>query len=231
MKKQRKTGQSVGIALFCTAIFSLVSGALLLGPLIIKDNYQQTLSLILNNTNQFNWGVFVDLLTALAIFWLAAGFYTITKIENRILALTAFAAFIFEAVSLGISKILLYGVYFNGVGSFGSESLGTSLLLLSDLSYNLHMLGFCSGGILFYFLLAKSSIIPRILAIWGCASLFPLLIGTILKFFQIEIPIIFYVPYIPFEFVTGIWIMVKGINQKNQKWADNKLNKVETVPV
>ena len=38
-----------------------------------------------------------------------------------------------------------------------------------------------------------------------------MLIGTVTQVFGYTIPFIFYVPYVPFELVIGIWILVKGI--------------------
>jgi len=29
-----------------------------------------------------------------------------------------------------------------------------------------------------------------------------------------EVPFVVYLPYVPFEFVIGVWILVKGINEQ-----------------
>jgi hypothetical protein len=73
------------------------------------------------------------------------------------------------------------------------------------------MLAFCLGGILFYYLLDKSRVVPRALSLWGLIAVFPMLIGTLTQIFGYSIPFIFYVPYVPFELAIGIWILVKGI--------------------
>jgi hypothetical protein len=38
-----------------------------------------------------------------------------------------------------------------------------------------------------------------------------MLIGTLTATFGYSIPFAFYLPYVPFEFVIGIWILVKGL--------------------
>jgi hypothetical protein len=34
--------------------------------------------------------------------------------------------------------------------------------------------------------------------------------------FDVEAPAILYIPYVPFEFVIGLWILVKGLNVPQQ---------------
>jgi hypothetical protein len=80
----------------------------------------------------------------------------------------------------------------------------------------LHMLAFCLGGILFYYLLDKARVVPRALSLWGLVAVFPMLIGTLTQVFGYTIPFIFYVPYVPFELVIGIWILIKGIQDSSE---------------
>jgi Domain of unknown function (DUF4386) len=75
----------------------------------------------------------------------------------------------------------------------------------------LHMLVFCLGGILFYALLVKSRVVPVALSLWGLITTLPMLIGTLAQIFGRSIPIIFYIPYVPFELAIAVWILVKGI--------------------
>jgi len=69
------------------------------------------------------------------------------------------------------------------------------------------------GAILFYSLLYQSAIIPRALSLWGLLTVTIVLIATLFSIFGYDVPFFVYVPYIPFEFVVGIWILVKGINE------------------
>ena len=87
--------------------------------------------------------------------------------------------------------------------------------LLNRERLGLHMLAFCLGGILFYYLLYKSGVVPRWLSLWGLITVSPLLIATLLSLFEYEAPAIVALPYIPFEFVIGIWILVKGTTKRD----------------
>jgi hypothetical protein len=87
------------------------------------------------------------------------------------------------------------------------------------------MLAFCVGGVMFYTLLYKSALVPAWLSAWGLISLIPLLIGTLAAFFNIELPYILYLPYLPFEFVIGVWILIKGLPEANMNsQARNRLS-------
>ena len=92
--------------------------------------------------------------------------------------------------------------------------------------YNLAMMGFCIGGILFYYLLDKARIVPRVLSLWGLISAIPLLVATVVVILGYKVSFFVYVPYIPFEFVIGIWILIKGIKTpsiEKQNFGGNKL--------
>jgi hypothetical protein len=76
---------------------------------------------------------------------------------------------------------------------------------------SLHMLAFILGGVLFYYLLDKARIVPRVLSLWGLITVLVFLIGTPLTIMGYEVPMALYLPYIPFELVIGLWILIKGI--------------------
>ena len=94
--------------------------------------------------------------------------------------------------------------YLQILGSLAFESM-------DFVGSTLHILAFCLGGILFYYLLFKSGIVPRVLSLWGLITVFPILIATLFEIFGYVLPFYLYVPYIPFEFVIAVWILVKGI--------------------
>jgi hypothetical protein len=81
---------------------------------------------------------------------------------------------------------------------------------MSD-STTLSMAAFCAGAVLLYWLLFRSRVVPRALSLWGLVTV-PLCLGaTIAKMLGVEVPFAVYVPYVPFEFVVGAWILVRGM--------------------
>jgi hypothetical protein len=76
------------------------------------------------------------------------------------------------------------------------------------------MFPFCLGAMLFYYLFYKTRVVPRALSLWGLIAVFLVLIGTLFAICGREVPFVIYLPYLPFEFVIGVWILVKGINEQ-----------------
>jgi hypothetical protein len=73
------------------------------------------------------------------------------------------------------------------------------------------MLPFALGATLFYYLFFKSGFLPRILSLWGLIAALLALIGTPFGLVGYDVPIIVFLPNLPFELTIGIWLMVKGI--------------------
>ena len=82
------------------------------------------------------------------------------------------------------------------------------------------MLAFLPGGLMFYYLLYQSREVPRALSLWGLITLLPLMVGTLTAIFGYELPFILFVPYVPFEFVIGAWILMKGISEPSGSMTD-----------
>jgi len=94
--------------------------------------------------------------------------------------------------------------YLPTLGNLALESMD----FLGD---TLHVLAFCLGAILFYALFYKSRVIPRGLSLWGLITVFPVLAGTLTAMFGHDLPFVLFLPYFPFEFVIGVWILAKGV--------------------
>jgi hypothetical protein len=58
--------------------------------------------------------------------------------------------------------------------------------------------------------------VPRVLSLWGLITVLPLLIATLLAIFDYQVPMLVGLAYFPFEFVIGLWIMVKGIRESSE---------------
>ena len=78
--------------------------------------------------------------------------------------------------------------------------------------YDIHMLFFCLGGILWYYLLYVSRCIPRVLSVWGlvavCLLSIPVLVGLYDRDFTLTM--VLGLPYAPYELFLGVWLIIKG---------------------
>jgi hypothetical protein len=218
MSSVHKASRVLGVAFLFQFITSL-SSATLLGPAwIVPDNISESMVKIADNTWLLRVNILVDMLTALGVIFLGAMLFVTLRKQNERIALVALGFYILEAALLAASKLATFSLlltsqeyvaagqpdYLQTLGNLAFESM-------DFVGSTLHMLAFCLGGILFYYLLYKSGVIPRVLSLWGLITAFPLLVGTLFAIFDYEFPFLLYVPYVPFEFVVGVWILVKGI--------------------
>ncbi len=216
MNTVNKTSRVLGAAFLLQAITSLISGLILKLALTVPGDISKTMINIANNAWLMRVNILGEIITALGIIFLGAILFVTLRKQNEKMALIALGFYILEAALLAASRIEAFSllrisqeyvaagnpVYLQTIGNLAFESM--------NFGYTLLMLAFCLGGILFYYLLDKAKIVPRFLSLWGLITIFPMLIGTLFAIFGYEVPFFVYLPYVPFEFVIGVWILVKG---------------------
>jgi hypothetical protein len=227
MNTINNTSRVLGAAFLLQAVSSLVSNAFLLDPLIVPGNIISTMTNIANNAMQVRAGILGDMVTAFGIIFLGAILFVTLRKQNEKMALVALGFYILEAVLLAVSRLLTFSflrisqesviaghpAYLQSLGNLTFETMHFGFSALA-------MLAFCLGAILFYYLLDKSRIVPRVLSLWGLITVFPCLIGTLSALFGYQVPFLIYLPYAPFEFVIGVWILVKGIKIPEMKFEN-----------
>jgi hypothetical protein len=160
----------------------------------------------------------VDVLTALGIIFLGGMLYLYLRKINEKMALVGFGFYLLEAIViaasrmnafqlLDISKEYMAGGQTAALATMGSMAYNSSHFAGMTLS----MLAFCAGAIPLYYLLFKSSILPKWLSFIGLVTVFPCLAGTLIALFNGDASMAWFVAYIPFEFVVGLWISIRGI--------------------
>jgi len=212
----------LGIAFLLQFITSFGSGLFLQPAWLVPEDIRATMIQIANNPGLMRANILVDMLTALGIVFLGAMLFASLRKENEKVALVALGFYVLEAALLGASRgdafslLRISQEYVTAGQPAVLETMARVALESMDfVGFSLHMLAFCPGGILFYYLLYKSGIVPRWLSLWGLITISPLLIATLLSLFEYEAPAIVALPYIPFEFVIGIWILVKGTKKRD----------------
>jgi hypothetical protein len=223
MNTVNKTSRILGFAFLFQFITSFTSNAFLTSAWLVPGNMNETLAGIADNPFLFRASIFLDMLTALGVIFLGAILFVTLRKENEKLALTALGFYILEGALLAASKLSAFSLL-RLSQEFVTAGQAVNLLPMAQVAYEsmdfvgstLHMLAFCLGGILFYSLLYKSGAVPRWMSLWGFFTVFPMLVGTVTEMFGYTIPFIFYVPYVPFELVIAIWILIKGIPEAAQ---------------
>jgi len=217
MNANNKTSRVLGIAFLLQFITSF-SSSIFIKPLwLVPGNIRETMLKIAENPGLLRANILADMLTALGVIFLGAIMFTTLRKQNEKIALAALGFYILEGTLLATSKMATFSLLrlsqeFVSAGQ-PENFLTFGNLALEAMDYvgdTLHMLAFCLGAILFYYLLDQSRIVPRWLSLWGLITVLPLLIGTLTAIFEFDLPFILFVPYVPFEIVIGIWILAKG---------------------
>lgn len=222
MNTNRKT-RILGVAFLLQFITSLSSGTLIMPLWLVPDDIGATMLKIAENPSVLRINILVDMLTALGVILLGTVLFDTLKKQNMKLALTALGFYILEGSLLAGSRIGTFSLL-RLSQEFASTGQPESLLVFGNIALQaadfvgntLHVLAFCFGAILFYILLYKSKDVPRWLSLWGLITVIPVLAGSLTAIFDVHLPFIFFLPYVPFEFVIGIWILVRGIPEEKQ---------------
>lgn len=213
----------LGIAFLLQFITSFTSGVFVRTALIVPNDIGETMHRIAANPALMQGYILLDMVTALGIIFLGAMLFITLRKQNEKVALIAFGFYIFEAALLAASRLNAFSllrlsqVYEATSDALYWETMAQIMLESMDfVGFDLHMLAFCLGALLFYTLLYQSRVVPTALSLWGLITILPLLGATLLGFFDIEVPFVFALPYVPFELVIGVWLLVKGAPQQPQ---------------
>jgi len=223
MNLDKNTPKLLGAAFLLQAIASLVSGLILLQPLIVPGNIIDIMTNISNNALQMRASIVVEMITAIGIVILGVLlFVTLKKISMKI-SLVALGLYIIEAGILAASRIPAFSLLRISQESVIAghptylQTLGNLFYESQSFGYNLHMLAFALGATLFYYLFFKSGFLPRVLSLWGLIAAPLALIGILFSLFGYNVPIVVFLPNLPFEITMGIWLMVKGIRNSSER--------------
>jgi len=223
MSTVNKTSRVLGVAFLLQFFTSFSSGVFLKPALIAPGSISEIMIKIADNPSLIRAYILVDMLTALGIIFLGVMLFLTLRKRNETIALVALGFYILEAALLAGSRLETFSLLgmsqayvATGQPALLETMASVALKSMDFVGSTLHMLAFCPGGILFYYLLYKSGVVPRALSLWGLITVLPLLIGTLLVVLGYEAPVFLYVLYMPFELVIGVWILVKGINEASE---------------
>jgi hypothetical protein len=223
MNTVNKTSRVLGVAFLLQFVTSFTSSAILKQAWFVPGNISETMLKIADNPWLMRTTILLDMLTALGVIFLGVILFLTLRKQNEEMALVALGFYILEAALLAVSRTEAFSLL--RISQEYAATANPALQAMGQLAYEsmdyagntLHMLAFCLGGILFYYLLYKSGAVPRAMSLWGLIATFPMLIGTLTQVFGYTIPFIFYVPYVPFELVIAVWILIKGIPETKQQ--------------
>ena len=216
MNSQRRLSVALGVAFLFQATTSLMSGMIPMS-LIVTGNIDQSMINIARHAALMRANFLGDLITAVGVIALGVLLFVLLRKHGEILALIALGCYMLEVALGAVSKIPAFTLLrisqeYASKGRPGDlRILGNLALETMNFGFGLLMLPFCIGAILFYYLLYKSHVVPRILSVWGLISVPVVLVATVLVIAGYKVPFFVYVPYVPFEWVMGAWILIAGL--------------------
>ena len=215
--KDKNTSRLLGAAFLLQAVASFVA-TFLLTPLIMPGNITASMINIANHATQMRASIVGEMIAVMGIVMLGALLYLTLKMQNRKIALVAFGLYLVTAAIIAVSRIAAFALLHISQESVLAghpthlQTLGNLFYELQDFGYFLHMLPYTLGATLFYYLFYKSGYLPRVLAIWGLIAAPLAFIGSLFDHLGIAIPMIVFLPNLPFDLGVGVWLIVKGFN-------------------
>ena len=218
MSGSRTVGRLLGAAFLFVFVASIVS-SLLLDSVTGSGSVLEMLASIADNLGTMQISILIGLFTSVGIVVLASLLYAVLYKQQKIVALVALGWWLAEAVLLAISKIGALGLVslsqdFVAAGAPEAsfhQMLGrflySGLLKQGD---DIHMLFYCLGGILWFYLFLRSRCIPRVLSILGIVIESVGLVGMILLLLSVQVDMLVFYPIAALELIVGVWLLIRG---------------------
>jgi len=217
MNTKDGTSKTLAIAFLLQAITSLASGMITKLGLIVPGNVAQSMVNVANRPWLLRTHILGEMITAGGVIFLGAILSIVLRKRNEKLALVGLGLYILEGALLAASMIGAFALldisqqYVATGRAAVLETMGSLALGSMSNGVTLSMLAFELGAMPFYWLLYRSRVIPRGLSVWGLVTV-PIVLGaTIATLFGANVPFAVYLPYAPFEFVAGAWILARGL--------------------
>jgi len=211
----RKTATIVG-ALFLISYLGVIAGSALLEPLLSAP---ESLANLYQQKTQVMIGVFLELVNGIAVVGIAVILYPLLKRYSAGIALGYVSMRVLECsmqIAMDFSPLTALNLSQEFVKTDALEAssfLVTGSLLLAERESASLMLAifFSAGGMLFYYLLYQSKLLPRFISVWGFIAVVLVLVMNLLEV-SMPLGLIFALPIILNELFLAIWLIVKGFN-------------------
>ena len=224
-----KRSRILGLAFLIQFVTSFSSGVLVLPAATGEKAFSAPLGIseilakVVGNEPLVSLTILLELFREAGVVFLGAIMYSTVRKHHEGLALTAFGLYVLEGALIALRMLMLFALL----------SLGRQFVVAHDplalepiaevahylISYALKMLNFvfCVGGTIFYALLFKARMVPRLLSLWGLVSTQGVFVGVVLGLLGKAAPFFLFVGYVPFELVIAIWILVKGTKKEEEE--------------
>lgn len=209
--------QLLGAAFLLQAIASAASG-LLLAPVDLlansaPDDMAATMNEIAANEGLLRASILGEIITAGGIVALGVMLYTVLRRHGQHVATVALGLYLVEAALLATREVLVFALWWTSeeaTSQGATDTLltqGTMLYESQAFAYSLHTLVFAAGATIFYTLFARSDLLPLPLIVLGLIAAPLALVSEALVVVGVDVPLLFFLPNLPFELGAGLWLL------------------------
>lgn len=206
----------LGATFLVVVVTSLAGGALLSSALGSGDG-SEVLVGASKNPDLLRAAAVLDLVTSVGIVVLAGLLFAVLAVQDRTLALIAFGLWLIEATLMVVSRLGALSLVPLAQASGAADPMSYQVLgetiyegIVRN-AYSIHMLFYCAGGLVWYWLFYRSDYLPRAIPLFGLAAVILALGGTALQLLGTSVPIVVFLPLFPFELLIGGWLLLRGI--------------------
>lgn len=205
----RMTQSRVIGALFLAGFLVYGTGLSLVNSLVGHSNFLGTIA---PQQSLLALGAFLMLLNGPVDLGKAVLFFPILEKHSKRTALAYLATMIVEVVflSIGVLALLMIVPLAQHAGDAGAKTLGSILVQLNGMSYQIGEMTLGVGATFLCLLLFRTRLVPRWLAISGLIGYPCLVAGTIAELFGVHIGLYLTMPGFFFELVLPAWLLIKG---------------------
>ena len=235
MNTNKTTARTVGILYILGTVAGILS-VVSTGPVRDAQDY---LASVPANETQLVAGALCVLTMSLALAMIPVMMFPILRRHNEALALGyvvfrgGLEAVVYLAIAAGWLLLVPLSQIHAGVSDASNfQALATLLLDAKELGFILTII-FCSGALIFYYLLYRTMLVPRWLSGWGLIAAAPYVAaGGFLAMFGILEPLspIYAVMQAPLalqEMVLAVWLIAKGFSSSASVLGIAESNKVK----
>ena len=208
-------------AMFLFVIVTSFASGVLIASAAGTGSISDVLAGVAGSPGVVRLGVLLGFVTSLAIVVLAVLLFVVLRGQAQVLALVALGWWLAEAIVLAVARagdaaLIGLGQAFVASGSPADshyQALATFLYTGLDkgLGSTAHMLFYCAGGLIWYGLFLRSGYLPRAIPAFGLLAVALGLAGIVAEIIGAQVPILVYLPLLPFELVIGTWLLARGI--------------------
>ncbi len=217
MKTAKKHGRLFGL-LFLASFIAGAIGTAFRGLGEGESNTTDFLSQIFENANQMKLAIGLDMLGSVIIVFIAIFIFPFIKKYSLRLAIAYFGIALVNFAIITFSNVIHIAIISVST-EFTANSLADTrhFTTLSKALYDgyywthfLMLLLYSIGGVVLFFSLLKTKLIPKWLGIWGLLASTIVFVGGALQMFGISVPFALFIQNGIFILVFIGWLLVRG---------------------